>query len=166
MALPVRFRNVHYYRVAGKYVFAGDLFITRGQLYFFPEVDLEQQREKMSHVGPHEIGLILVAMTYLAQRFGSYYSRVRFWRDGISDEEFQKKAAVYIDDLKLTHFIHEFGALPLPTHVRDTEISDIKLTAFGKLSFFAQSDNHDFNIGLRRRNQLRNALWEAGLGRV
>jgi len=44
MALPIRFRNVHYYRIAGKYIFAGDLFISRGQLYFFPETDLEEQR--------------------------------------------------------------------------------------------------------------------------
>lgn len=167
MALPIRFRNVHYYRVAGKYVFAGDLFITRGQLYFFPEADLEQQREKMSHVIPHELGLFLVAMTYLAQRVGSYSSRVDFWRDGISDEEFQKKAAAYIDDLKLRHLNHEFGkTLPLPTHCRTAELSDLRLTSFGKLSFVAQSDTHDFNIGPRRRKQMRNALWEAGLGRV
>jgi hypothetical protein len=39
----------------------------------------------------------------------------------------------------------------------------MKLSLTGKLSFFAQSDNHDFNIGLRRRNRLRDALWEAGL---
>ena len=163
MSLPVRFRNVHYYRVAGRYVFAGDLFITQGQLYFFPEVDLAEQREKAGRIIPHELGLFYLAMVLLAQRVGSYNSRVNFWRDGISDEEFQKKAGLYIDDLKLTHFTHEFGALPLPTQVRSAELSEIKLTSLGRLSFFAQSDTHDFNIGLRRRNQLRNALWEAGL---
>jgi|GEM_PF-1344761 len=166
-AVPIRFRNVHYYRVAGKYIFAGDLFITRGRLHFFPEVDLEQQREKLSHVFPHELGLFLVAMTYLAQRVGSYKSRVNFWKDGMSDEEFQRKAAVYVDDLKLRYLNHEFGkTLPLPTYCCTAEISDMKLTAAGKLSFHAQSDTHDFYIGLRRRKQLRNALWEAGLGRV
>jgi hypothetical protein len=166
MAVPIRFRNVHYYRVAGKYIFAGDLFITRGQLYFFPEVDLEQQREKVGHVYPHELGLFLVAVMYLAQRVGSYNSRADFWRDGMSHSEFQTEAAAYIIDLKLRHLNHEFGkTLPLPTHCRTAELSDVKLTSSGKLSFFAQSDTHDFNIGLRRRNQLRNALWEAGLVR-
>lgn len=135
MVLPIRFRNVHYYRVAGKYIFAGDLFITRGQLYFFPEVDLERQRDEVRHVFPHELGLVLVSIMYVVQRLGSYNSRVGFWSDGMSDEEFQTKAMVYIDELKLTHFIHEFGALPLPTHVSTAELSDMRLTSFGRLSF-------------------------------
>jgi hypothetical protein len=46
MTLPVKFGNVYYYRIAGSYIFAGDLFITRGSLYFFPEIDLEEQRNK------------------------------------------------------------------------------------------------------------------------
>jgi hypothetical protein len=167
MGLPIRLRNVHYYRVAGKYIFAGDLFIARDQLYFFPEVDLEAQREKAGHIFPHEIGIVAVAIVVVAQRFGSYNSRVDFWNDGMSDEEFQKKAAVYIDGLKLMHVNQEFGkTLPLPTHVRSAQLSDIKLTSSGRLSFFSQSDTHDFNIGPRRRKQLQNALWEAGLGRV
>jgi hypothetical protein len=166
MDLPVRFRNVHYYRVAGKYLFAGDLFITRGQLYFFPEVDLAAQREKVGHVFPHEVGLVVLAIIYLAQRVGSYNSRVTFWKPGISDKEFQMKAAGYIDGLKLTRGNHGFGeALPLPMHVRSDELSKLSVTSFGKLSFFAQSDIHDFNVGLRRRKQLQNAVWEAGLGR-
>lgn len=54
-------------------------------------------------------------------------------------------------------------SLPLPTRVSENELSNMKLSLTGKLSFFAQSDNHDFNIGLRRRKRLRDALWEAGL---
>jgi len=60
--LPVKFQNVHYYRVAGHYVFAGDLFIARNNLYFFPEVDLAQEREEVSTVLPHEIALVLVML--------------------------------------------------------------------------------------------------------
>jgi hypothetical protein len=166
MALPVRFRNVFYYRVAGKYIFAGDLFITRGNLYFFPEVDLAQQRDDIGHVLPHELGLIWIAVVYLVQRLGSYHSRVNFWTDRVSSEEFEKNAAAYIEDLKFQRQYHEFGKrLPIPNHVRSAEVSDIRLTSFGKLSFSAQSDNHDFNVGLRRRTQLRDALWESGLGR-
>jgi hypothetical protein len=56
--------------------------------------------------------------------------------------------------------------LPLPTHVSIEEISDIKLSLTGKLSFLAQSDNHDFNIGLRRKKRLRDALWEGRFGKT
>jgi hypothetical protein len=68
--LPVKFQNVHYYRVAGHYVFAGDLFIARNNLYFFPEVDLAQEREDVSRVLPHEIALVLVMLMSLGQRVG------------------------------------------------------------------------------------------------
>ena len=167
MALPIRFRNVHYYRIAGKYIFAGDLFITRGNLYFFPEVDLAEQREEIGHVVPHELGLLLAAVVYVAQKVGSYQSRVDFWTDHMSNEAFERQAAEYIQGLKLKRQYQAFGkTLPVPTHVRSAEVSDIRLTSFGKLSFRAQSDAHDFNVGLRRRRQLRDALWEAGLGRL
>jgi hypothetical protein len=166
MVLPIRFRNVHYYRIAGKYIFAGDLFITRGNLYFFPEVDLAEQREEIGHVVPHELGLLLAAVVYVAQKIGSYHSRVDFWTDRMPNEAFQKQAAVYIEGLKLNRSNQAFGKiLPLPTHVRSAEVSDIRLTSLGKLSFSAQSDNHDFKVGLRRQRLLRDALWEAGLGR-
>lgn len=167
MSLPVRFRNVHYYRVAGKYIFAGDLFIAPNQLYFFPEVDLEAQREAMSRGLPHDIGLLVVTIVYIAQRLGSYKSGVTFWEDGMSSQEFQAKVAFYIESLKSRRAWQSFGqTLPMPTHVSSAELSNIKLTSLGKLSFFAQSDSHDFDVGLRRTKQLRNALWEAGLGRV
>jgi hypothetical protein len=168
MGLPVKFHNVFYYRIAGRYTFAGDLFITRGHLYYFPEVDLAEQVEKAGHVRAHEVGLLAQGVVYLSQRVGVYNSRVDFWHDGLSDEVFHKSAAAYIDDLKTRRQDqHEFGkSLPLPTHVHSEEISELKLSLSGNLSFFAQSDTHDFNVGLRRRKQLQNAVWEAGLGRV
>ncbi|HEX6044617.1 MAG TPA: hypothetical protein VFZ22_09035 [Pyrinomonadaceae bacterium] len=167
MALPVRIRNVHYYRIAGHYTFAGDLFIARGSLYFFPEVDLAEQREKVSRHVPHELGLLLLAITWLAQRAGSYSSRTEFWQDGMTHERFQIEASAHLDKLKLEKLSKAPSVtLPLPTHVRAEEISGIRLTPRGVLSFRAQSDTHDFNIGVLRKNQVRNVLWEAGLGRV
>ena len=168
MSLPTRFRNVHYYRIAGKYIFAGDLFITRGALYFFPEVDLEAQRERVSKHVHHEIALLILAIIYLTQKIsGSYFSRIDFWQEGISDEQFQQKAKAYIDTLKMERAVAAFSeTLPVPTRVSTSEISNMKLSGTGKLSFSAQSDTHDFNIGLFSKSRLRNALWEAGLGRV
>lgn len=168
MGLPTRFRNVHYYRIAGQYIFAGDLFITRGALYFFPEVDLQAQREKVSKHVSHEIALLILAIIYLTQKIsGSYFSRIDFWEEGISDEQFQQRARAYIDRLKMKRSTAAFAeTLPVPTRVTTSEISHLKLSGTGKLSFSAQSDTHDFNIGLFSKNRLRNALWEAGLGRI
>ena len=168
MGLPTRFRNVHYSRIAGQYVFGGDLFITRGALYFFPEVDLDEQRQKGREHVSNEFALIVHAVKYLAQTTrGTYSSRIDFWEEDISDEQFQQKARAYIDRLKTNRSVTTFSqTLPVPTRVSTSEISNMKLSGTGKLSFSAQSDTHDFNIGLFSKNRLRNALWEAGLGRV
>ena len=168
MNLPVKFRNVHYYRIAGKYIFAGDLFITRGALLFFPEIDLEQQRHEVTAYLPESLGIVVLAGIYLAQKLsGPYVSRVDFWKEGLPDHEFQAKARAYIDRLRAERATAEFSkTLPVPTCVVVSEISNMQLSWSGKLSFSAQSDIHDFNIGLPRKKALRNALWEAGLGQM
>lgn len=65
MGLPFRFRNVNYYRIAGKYTFSGDLFIARNTIYFFPEVDLAEQRENVTSVLPHNLALLALALLYI-----------------------------------------------------------------------------------------------------
>ena len=167
--LPIKFTNVHYYRVTGKYVYAGDLFIARNNLYFFPETDMEQQREEITRYMPHQLGLVFTVLVYLGQRVRLHHSRTEFWKKGLSDEQFQKEAAKYIETLKAERRQqhHQFGAiLPLPLHVRTDEISGLSLNALGRLSFSAQSDTHDLNVGVLRKRRLRNALWEAGIARV
>jgi len=168
MGLPIRFRNVNYYRIAGKYIFAGDLFITRETIYFFPEVDLEEQRERISHQLPHDFALLVVAVLYITQKFGgSYLSRTKFWKEGLPPEEFEKYASVYIEHLRAERAYAAFAkTLPLPMRVSRREITDMKLSATGRLSFTAQSDRHDFRLGLLKKKRVRDALWEAGLGRV
>jgi hypothetical protein len=168
MSLPIRFRNVHYYRIAGKYIFAGDLFISRGQLYFFPETDLEEQRSEMTRHVPHNFAVLVLGIVYLAQQLsGAYSSRIQFWQEGVSDENLRMEVNAYIEKLKIQRSQAQFGrTLPLPMRVGVSEISGMKLSSTGKLSFSAQSDKHDFNIGLFRKNRLRDALWEAGLGRL
>ena len=95
LGLPIKFSNVLYYRISGRYTFAGDLFITRRMLYFFPEADLAEQREKNTRHLPHEIALVVLAVIYLAQKFGSYMRRNDLWEPGISEEQFRKKADAY-----------------------------------------------------------------------
>ena len=168
MGLPIRFRNVNYYRIAGKYIFAGDLFITRDTIYFFPEVDLEEQRERISHQLPHDFALLVLAVLYITQKFGgTYLSRTEFWKQGLRPEEFEKHAAVYIEHLKAERAYAAFAkTLPLPMRVGGCEITDMKLSPTGRLSFTAQSDRHDFRLGLFKKKRVRDALWEAGLGRI
>ena len=168
MGLPIRFRNIYYYRIAGKYIFAGDLFITRETIYFFPEIDLEQQREQITHNMPHQIALLVFAVVYIVQEFGrSYSSRVKFWKEGLLPEEFERHAALHIERLKAEKSSAAFAhTLPLPTRISASEIADMKLSLGGRLSFTAQSDRHDFYIGLFKKKRVRDALWEAGLGRV
>lgn len=166
MSLPVKFRNVHYYRISGRYIFAGDLFVSRGAIYFFPEVDLAEQRDRSYEAVPHHFGLAAFLIVYLAQKINSYVPRNELWEEGMTDEQFRKKADAYIEVLKEERRHQRFSALPLPTRVRAGEFSDIKLSPAGRLSFAAQSDKHDFNIGLIRKKRLRDALWESGLGRV
>ena len=168
MGLPIRFRNVHYYRIAGKYCFAGDFFITREAIYFFPEVDLQEQRDKVSHFPLHEFALLGYIILYVMQKFGgSYSSRIEFWQEGLLPEQFEKHASLHIEKLKAKHGYAGFAkALPLPMRICASEIADMKLSSMGTLSFTAQSDRHDFNIGVFKKKRLRDALWEAGLGRV
>jgi len=168
MSLPIRFRNVNYYRIAGKYIYAGDLFITRETIYFFPEVDLEEQRERITHVLPHDFALLVWLVLYFTQKFGgSYLSRTQFWKEGLRPEEFEKYASVYIEHLKAEKGYAAFAkTLPLPMRVGGRDITDMKLSATGRLSFTAQSDRHDFRLGLFKKKRVRDALWEAGLGRV
>jgi hypothetical protein len=166
MSLPVKFRNVHYYRIAGRYTFAGDLYASRGAIYFFPEVDLAEQRNRSFENAPRHFGLAVFLIVYLAQKVNSYTPRNELWEEGMTDEQFRKRADAYIEVLKEERRQQRFSALPLPTRVFAGELSDIQLSATGRLSFAAQSDKHDFNVGLIRKKRLREALWEAGLGRV
>jgi len=166
MSLPVKFSNVHYYRIAGRYTFAGDLFIARNAIYFFPEVDLAEERRQATEHLPHHFALFAFVILYLAQTFRTF-SGNDLWDETLSDAEFQTKARGYIEYLKAGRTGKGFAeSLPLPLRVSTGEFSDIKLSAMGKLSFQAESDNHDFGVGVIRKRRLRDALWEAGLGKV
>jgi hypothetical protein len=167
LALPIKFSNVLYYRISGRYIFSGDLFILRQMLYFFPEADLAEQREKITRRLPHQLALPVLAFMYLVPKLGLNMPRNDLWEPGISEDEFRKKADAYVQKLRQERIgksPHE--SLPLPIVVTPGEVADLKLTVTGKLSFFAQSDTHDFNIGVTRKNRLHSALWESGLAKV
>ena len=172
MALPIKFSNVHYYLITGQYNFGGDLVIAKGFLYFFPRVDLETERQRRTNYAYRFAGLLgvlLVKVVYLvvdsAQQ--SILTEKGLWQDGISDEQFRQGADAYIAKLKEQPKLQSFSeSLPTPTRVAAAEISGLKLGATGKLSFFAQSDKQDFNVGILKKKSLREALWESDCGKV
>src|SRR5690242_8060833 len=98
--MPTKFSNTHYYRIAGRYVFGGDLFIVRGAIYFFPEVDLSDQRSEASEFLPHSLSLVMPGLVYLAQTVSLYTSGIDdLSRKGMSDEQFREKADASIGEL-------------------------------------------------------------------
>jgi len=165
--LPTKFSNTHYYRIAGRYIFSGDLVIVRGTIYFFPEVDLSDQRNEIAETMPHQVDLSMTAIIYLVQKVSLFASGANdLARSGISDEQFRATADARISEMKWKRNSKTFAeTLPLPTRISGDEISDMHLSLSGRLSLSAQSDNHDFNVGPRRRRRLRDTLWVAGLGR-
>jgi hypothetical protein len=164
MALPVKFSKVHYYLISRQYSFAGDLVIAHKILYFFPQLDLETQRMRrvqwsiwggLANVAAATVDSVVDAAE------GSYLSKNGLWHDGITDEQFRQKADVHIAELREKRKSERFSeSLPIPIRIALDEITNLKLSITGKLSFVAQSDNQDFNTGWRRKRALRDALRE------
>lgn len=168
MPLPAKFTNTHYYLITGQYTYAGDLVVIPQTLYFFPQADLEAERNKRSRVAGH-FGLAGFALAYLATSliqtgYGSYVEKHGLWRPGITAEQFRSIADEHIERVKADRTTATFSEhLPYPTRMGAKEMSQHRLGATGTLSFHGQSDVHDFKVGLRRKKQLREALWESGI---
>jgi hypothetical protein len=164
--MPTKFSNAHYYRIAGRYIFSGDLFIVRGAIYFFPEVDLSDQRSKATAAWPRNWSLAVQTIVYIEQKMSLYASSIDdLSRKGISDEQFREGADARIRRLKEARQRHGFATsmpFPLPTAISASEISGMRLSRTGRLSLFAQYDNHDFNVGPGRKRRLRDALSQMG----
>jgi hypothetical protein len=170
--LPLSIDNVPYYKIAGQYCFQGDLIFTAGCIYFFPHTDLDRRREQVSEEldAPglrllEELVLkpfVLPVLHALAVR-GLNHSRLHgagVWRAVDSSETLKLK----LDALSAELQKRERGpdALPLPSRFRREEVSNLKLSAAGALSFDAQSDRHDFGVGIFKKGLLREALAASG----
>lgn len=171
MRLPLSINNVLYYKIARQYCFQGDLIFTPGSIYFFPHTDLDQRRAEVSEAldvsGLQLLSeVVLKPFVYpllqvLAVR-SLNHSRLQgaeLWRRGDSSETLQLKLDGLIAEMKRNH---KPNALPLPSRFRRDEVSNLKLSAAGTLSFDAQSDRHDFGVGIFKKGPLREALWMSG----
>ena len=98
-------------------------------------MDLQEQRESVSKYVPHEVALVLIVVIYLLQNLRPYSSR-NLLVAGMPEEQFQKKADAHIAELKEQRKSKSFAeSLPLPTRVSANELSNMKLSLTGKLSF-------------------------------
>lgn len=172
MTLPLSIDNVPYYRVVRQYCFQGDLIIVTGRIFFFPHTDLEQQRAKVHEVLDwfHGLGflfdvgwrILFSVLLPLIPRTSnkSGFRGAGFWRVGESNEVLKSKLDQRIAELKMNY--QASVSLPIPARFNLDEVSNLRLSATGVLSFDAQSDHHDFAVGLSKKRLLREALWESG----
>lgn len=168
MPLPAKFIHTHYYLITGQYTYAGDLVLIPQVLYFFPVADLEVERNKRAgyggYFGAAAHGLAFIAAHAIQTGYGSYVEKHGLWRPGITAEQFRSAADEHIARVKADRTTATFtDHLPFPTRIEAKEMSQHRLGAMGTLSFHGQSDVHDLKVGLRRKKQLREALWESGI---
>ncbi|HEV2704758.1 MAG TPA: hypothetical protein VGV59_02470 [Pyrinomonadaceae bacterium] len=164
--------EVAYYKVAGQYCFQGDLIFTNGCIYFFPHTDLNQRIPDFSNELETPIGglldeffmrpVVLPLINTLAMRSANR-SRLRtmgLWREVDSDEVLKSKLDGFIAELRRNRTPTD--TLPIPSRFEHGEVSNLKLSAAGVLSFEAQSDTHDFCVGIFKKRLLREVLWQCG----
>ena len=173
--LPVFFQNIPYYKIDDLFAFSGDLIITSGILYYFPNTDLEQER--IYRGGEAEAGLLgfkalgdlftkVLANFELSQtttpRSRSWKTVVWKWGDPI--ETFQSRLDALIAESKhKTIDDADFSStLPSPSRFATNSIRQMQIDRTGVLSFEAFYDRHDFNIGVEKKRDLQTALLEGG----
>jgi len=54
------------------------------------------------------------------------------------------------------------SSMPVPNRFLIGEVSNLTLSRMGEMSFHAQSDKHDFHVGVMRKTAAREALKKGG----
>lgn len=178
MTLPVSINHVPYYKIAGNYVYEGELIITDGVVYYLPQVDLEERRlrKNMFIGGGCVIGIfgfitgLLLALVLkllggiISPFLKSSHSELRelgVWTDADTSATLQSKLDGYISERKKNPQLLS-SSLPVPARFSYTDIHQgLSVSAMGDLRFYAYSDWHDFNVGVLKKELLRQALKES-----
>jgi hypothetical protein len=172
--LPVFFQNIPYYKIDDIFTFSGDLIITSGILYYFPNTDLEQER--IYRGGEAEAGLPgfkalgdlftkVLANFELSQttsRSQSWKTVVWKWGDPIETFQARLDALIAESKRKTTNNSEFSSTLPSPSRFATNSIRQMKIDRTGVLSFEAFYDRHDFDIGVEKKRDLQDALLEGG----
>jgi hypothetical protein len=83
------------------------------------------------------------------------------WTEGDSSESLQRKLDQHIEEVKEKRQ-HSSSSLPVPSRHRSNEVVNLKMSLMGTLSFDAEHDTHDFDIGILRKAAIIEALQAAG----
>jgi len=171
VCLPISIDEVSYYNNS----FIGDLIITQGAVYFFPQAE-SQSREQgkgevligmVEHTGLIGSGLSLIGELLskeLRTINNSALHKNGLWKQFDSNEEFRSRLDAYIESLKQKRGVEEFSTLlPRPIRITQGEIKKLSVTLRGRLLIETTYDRHDFDIGLKRKRKLVEALKEGSL---
>ena len=169
--LPISIDDVSYYNDA----FLGDLIITHGVIYFFPNTvapSKELRRVEVigaifDHFGPIGSALSLF-IDLLAKELrtinNSALHKSGLWKQFESEEQFKSKIDGYIEAVAGNRKPEEFSSsLPRPIRFSRDEIGKLRVTFRGKVMVETTYDNHDFGVGLKRKRVLVEALREGNL---
>ena len=175
MALPVSFEDVSYF----KRTYGGDLIITDGVIYYFPNTNLADQTNK-NLSGWNRMTLyggllflvddlaIILGTAWRSQMGATMNSplikEAGLWRDGDSSKALQDRLDAHLTELKeqIRRPEDYSTSLPPPMRFAREDISGLSLKFTGTLKFEAHFDNHDFFVNAKRKKLLRTALGEAG----
>jgi hypothetical protein len=170
MSLPVQISNARY-RVAGSYIYKGDLIVSWGIIYYVPLQYLKSR-------GMQDEGALFggVVGGLLVGKMESYTPNVDesiklferpvmnwklLWQSRPTDQHLQAVLDSYITELK-NYPSASVDDLPVPGRYPKAEVRNLSLNALGRLSFETQFDEHVFKIGLLAKSKLQQALKESG----
>jgi hypothetical protein len=167
MSLPISFDDVPYF--GNQY--RGDLIITHQVIYYFPQVDVTEERKKRGYRATDHLGLIALPFDFLGMLIKELQTttnqpklrEIGMWKEGETSQTLQSRLDSHIAELKKqpTNLAQFANTLPKPMRFALTDIKNLSLR--GGLRFDTEYDSHDFAIGFHRKKLLRDALWEGGL---
>ncbi|HKS40054.1 MAG TPA: hypothetical protein VJX74_05520 [Blastocatellia bacterium] len=170
--LPLFLDNIHYYKMDGKFSFSGDLIITPKIIYYFPHTDLEQERiNRGSEVEPGFFGSEALGNFFknALTNFGLIQPINRpkswktvMWKWGDPVEVLQSRLDALIAELKHSarHNPEFTSSLPIPCRFMTNVVKQMNIDKDGVLSFEADYDRHDLNIGNEKKRDVQEALLE------
>lgn len=171
MSLPVQISNTRY-RVAGSYVYKGDLIVTEGIIYYVPLQYLKSRG--MSDEGAlfgGVVGSMLAGGGVTASPLDNDETIKLFdrpvmnwkmlWQSRPNNQHLQAVLDSYITELK-NYPSASVDDLPVPGRYSKAEVRNLSLNALGRLSFETQFDEHVFKIGMLAKGKLQQALKESG----
>lgn len=169
MSLPTRFTKVCY-KVAGTYVFRGDLIVTGGVIYYFPLQHLHKSKppDEGTVFGGVMDSVIGADLSYMDESI-KLFERPKLdmeilWRTTPPDHELQSFLDAHLAELK-KYPSASGDDLPLPSRYPAGQIRNLTLNSMGRLRFETEFDEHVFKIGMLRKGKIGQALREGGFSR-